>query len=47
LSIDLFFTEIIRSLPESVLKPVLDFAGFLDLMDLDSLADPEIKLAFI
>jgi len=41
------FTEIIRSLPESVLKPVLDFPGFLDLMDLDSLADPEIKLAFI
>lgn len=41
------FTEIIRSLPESVLKPVPDFQGFLDLMDLDSLADPEMKLAFI
>jgi ribose 5-phosphate isomerase RpiB len=41
------FTEIIRTLPESVLKPVLDFPGFLDLLDLDSLADPEMKRAFI
>ena len=40
------FTEIIRTLPENVLKPVLDYPGFLDLLDLYSLTDPEMILAF-
>jgi len=41
------FTEIIRGLPANVLKPVLDYPGFLALMDLDSVTDDEMKTAFI
>jgi ribose 5-phosphate isomerase RpiB len=40
------FIEIIRGLPENVKKPALDYPGFLDLMDLDSVTDDEMKMAF-
>jgi ribose 5-phosphate isomerase RpiB len=39
--------DIIPTLPENILRTVLNYPGFLDLIDLDTLTDPEMRLAFI
>jgi hypothetical protein len=41
------FAEIIRSLPEPVIRPVLDFPGTLDLLDIDTIQDKLLKAALI
>ena len=41
------FADIIRSLPDPVIKPVLDFPGTLDLLDIDSIEDKPLKNALI
>ena len=39
------FADIIRSLPDPVIRPVLDFPGILNLLDLDSIEDKPLKEA--
>ncbi len=39
--------DIIRSLPDPVIKPVLNFPGTLDLLDIDSIEDKPLKEALI
>jgi ribose 5-phosphate isomerase RpiB len=41
------FTDIIRSLPDPVIKPVLGFPGTLDLLDIDSIEDKPLKEALM
>jgi ribose 5-phosphate isomerase RpiB len=40
------FGEIIDTLPEEVIKPALEYPGFIDLVDVDSIRDDELKLVF-
>ena len=40
------FAQIISKLPEKVIRPVLDFPGMKELIDVDSIVDPELKTAF-
>jgi ribose 5-phosphate isomerase RpiB len=40
------FPEIIKSMPEEVLFPVLEYPGFIKLMDLENIKDEKIKGAF-
>jgi ribose 5-phosphate isomerase RpiB len=40
------FADIIRDLPDDVLLPVLDYPGMRELIDVDTIADPELKEAF-
>jgi ribose 5-phosphate isomerase RpiB len=37
--------EIIHKLPDSIIKPALEYPGILELIDLDSIEDPDMKLA--
>jgi ribose 5-phosphate isomerase RpiB len=41
------FTDIIRCLPDAVIKPVLDFPGTLELLDIDSIEDKPLKTALL
>ncbi len=41
------FAEIISSLPESVITPVLTYPGVLELIDIDSIPEKELKEAFL
>jgi hypothetical protein len=41
------FGDIIRSLPDPVIKPVLDFPGILDLLDIDTIKDTLLKEALM
>jgi ribose 5-phosphate isomerase RpiB len=40
------FAEIITALPDEVVKPALTYPGMRELIDVDSVADPELKAAF-
>jgi len=40
------FAETIATLPDDLIKPVLEFPGMLDLIDIDSIEDQELKSAF-
>jgi ribose 5-phosphate isomerase RpiB len=41
------FADIIRSLPDPVIKPVLNFPGTLNLLDIDSVEDKPLKAALV
>jgi ribose 5-phosphate isomerase RpiB len=40
------FSEIITDLPEKVIRPVIEYPGIKDLIDVESIADPDLKTAF-
>ena len=40
------FAKIIEALPEDVIRPALDFPGVRELIDVDSIRDPELARAF-
>ncbi len=40
------FAEIIAACPDEVIRPVLAYPGMWELIDVDSIADPELKVAF-
>ncbi len=40
------FEEIIAGCPDEVIKPVLAYPGMWELIDVDSIADPQLKVAF-
>jgi len=40
------FAEIISSIDESIIQPVLTFPGILEIIDIDSIEDSELKKAF-
>jgi hypothetical protein len=39
--------EIIETLPEEVIKSALEYPGFIDLVDVDSIRDDELKQALV
>jgi len=41
------FAEIIETLPDPVLKPTLEYPGFIDLVDIASIPDEGLKQAFL
>ena len=41
------FAEIIEALPEEVIKPALEYPGFIDLVDVDSIQDQGLKQALV
>lgn len=41
------FSEIIRALPDEAVLPVLRYPGMMDLIDVDSIADPALKEALL
>jgi len=41
------FAEIIEALPEEVIKPALEYPGFIDLVDVVSIRDEGLKQAFV
>ena len=41
------FAEIISRLPDAVIRPVLGFPGATELIDVDSIADDELRTAFV
>jgi len=40
------FAKIIAKLPDELIKPLLEFPGMLKLIDIDSIGDKELRLAF-
>jgi hypothetical protein len=40
------FAQIISKWLEKVIRPIIDFTGMKELIDVDSIVDPEIKTVF-
>jgi ribose 5-phosphate isomerase RpiB len=40
------FAQILTSLPEKVIRPVMEYPGMKELIDIESVSDPELKAAF-